>query len=104
MKAVLAMEPLISAQARTRQREANRPELSQTFDKADVIHTNTELGKVAGVSHETIRKVKVITTEADDPTKEALREGTLSIQRRLYSLRARAYVKQWQPSPGNPRG
>jgi transposase-like protein len=83
---VLALEPLIAAQAKAQQ--GRRTDLSQNFGKGGPpVHTDAELGKMVGLSDETIRKARLIEREADEPTKEALRQGQRSIHSVYQGLR-----------------
>jgi hypothetical protein len=43
------------------------------------VHTDIELGKLAGVSHTTIQKARKIAEKAPEPIKEQLRRGEISI-------------------------
>jgi hypothetical protein len=82
----LALEPLIAAQARARQ--GRRHDLSENCRKAATpLHTDVELGRLAGVSDTTMRKAKVIAREADEPTKAALRRGERSVHGVYVDLR-----------------
>lgn len=68
-KSVLALqlEPLYAAEARRRQATSTggaSPQLLQISAKAEPLHTDERLAQVAGVSRDTIRKVKAIETEA----------------------------------------
>jgi hypothetical protein len=55
---VLALEPEIAAEAKEKQREGGREKVVQTSAQAG--KTRDELANLAGVSHDTIAKVKVI--------------------------------------------
>jgi N6-adenosine-specific RNA methylase IME4 len=74
---VLELEPLISAKAKEKQRDAGGA-VHQKSDKA-VIDTKKELAAVAGVSHDTIAKVKKIEQKATPEIKRKLSIGDLSI-------------------------
>lgn len=75
-KSVLALqlEPLYAAEAKRRQQEAGgdrgnqytggKVALSQNSEKAAPLHTDERLAQVAGISRDTIRKVKAIEAEA----------------------------------------
>lgn len=68
-KSVLALqlEPLYAAEAKRRQATSTggaHPQLSQKSDEAASMRTDERLAQVAGVSRDTIRKVKAIETEA----------------------------------------
>lgn len=73
----LKLKPLIQKKAKAKQVEAGGA-VRQKSDKAE-INTKKELAKVAGVSHDTIHKVEKIEAEAPESTKQAVREGKLSI-------------------------
>ena len=63
----LQLEPLYAAEAKRRQATSTggaRPQLLQNSAKAEPLHTDEQLAKLAGTSRDTIRKVKVIETEA----------------------------------------
>jgi hypothetical protein len=68
----LQMEPIIAELAKARRR-THTEEGYQKSDKA--VHTLDELGKMAGVSRDTIYKARVIAEEADEDTKQQLRRG-----------------------------
>ena len=81
---------LFSADARQRQREGGRTKLPQNSDKsAHERETSRKLAKVAGVSHDTMARIKKLSEEADEPTKKKLREGSLSINKAYTGLKAR---------------
>lgn len=77
----LKLEPLISAKAKDK--EKHRKTTCQKSDKSSTppIDTKKELARVAGVSHDTITKGKLIAEHADDETKEKLRTNKVSINR-----------------------
>lgn len=69
-KSVLALqlEPLYAAEAKRRQATSTggaHPQLSQKSDEAVSMRTDEQVANIAGVSRDTIRKVKAIETEAD---------------------------------------
>jgi len=70
----LQLEPLLAAQAKANQgtRTDIPPTLAESFTPVD---TREELAKAAGVSHDTIRKAKVIAQTADERMKAELRRG-----------------------------
>jgi DNA modification methylase len=69
----LELESVFSARAKERMLSGSP---SQTFDKGRV---DEKIGNIAKVSHETIRKVKVIETTATPEIKAQLNAGTMSI-------------------------
>ena len=56
------------------------PRPLQKSVKAEKIDTQKELAKIAGVSHDTISKVKKIEESGDPETREKIRKGDLSIK------------------------
>lgn len=87
-KSVLALqlEPLYAAEAKRRQQGGQGGVLlSQNSDEANRIRTDERLAQVAGVSRDTIRKVKVIEAEAAGgnetaiAARDAVRSGEKSI-------------------------
>ena len=81
---VLKLEPLIAAKKEERMKAGKAVDPVQNFAEG---RTVDHMGKMAGVSSETARKAKVIAKEADEPTKEALRQGQRSIHRVFQELR-----------------
>jgi hypothetical protein len=80
----LKLEPLIAARGKEKQRDAGGA-VCQKSDKP-VVDTKKELAKVAGVSHDTIHKAKVVSKRASEPVKEKLRRGETSIHREYQKL------------------
>ena len=77
----LRLEPIIAAKAKEKQKDEGRTlggTLRQKSDKG-AVDTKREIASVAGVSHDTIHKAKVIAARADDETKARLRSGDTSI-------------------------
>ena len=72
----LKLKPLIAEKAKGRQIQGGKEKVVQKSAQAK---TRDELAKVAGVSHDTIHKVEKIEAEAPESTKQAVREGKLSI-------------------------
>jgi len=81
----LKLEPLIAAQAREKQRDGGTQKLPQ--NSAEAVETRVELARVAGVSHDTISKAKVIAAKAPEAVKEKLRSGELSINAAYRDIR-----------------
>lgn len=75
----LKLKPLMAEKAR--KKEVERKTTYQKSEKSSMptVNTTKELAKVAGVSHDTIHKVEKIEAEAPESTKQAVREGKLSI-------------------------
>lgn len=74
----LQLEPLYAAEAKRRQSQGGKEKVPQNFAEVD---TREKLADIAGVSHETLRKVKTIEAEADKgneaaiEARDALRSG-----------------------------
>ncbi len=76
---VLVAKPLLATQAKARQQAGGREKVRQTSDKP--IDTKKELAKLAGVSHDTIHKVEVLSERATPETKAKLRTGDVTIHK-----------------------
>lgn len=85
----LQLEPLIAGKAKEKQREAGGA-VRQISDKAP-IDTKKELATLAGVSHDTIAKVKIIEQKADEETKEKLSSGEVSINQAYKEIKQAEY-------------
>lgn len=81
----LKLEQLYSAKAKEKQKQAGGS-LPQISAEAP-IETRKELAKVAGVSHDTISKVKVIQNEAEDKLKTKLVNGEVSINQAYQEIK-----------------
>lgn len=84
----LRFEPLLKELAR--QRQGQRTDLlnipkNSAEGSADA-ETREKVSKLAGVSHDTIKKVKKLVTSADDETKQRLRRGDVSINKAYTDL------------------
>ncbi len=81
----LELEPLVAA----RSRQGERTDLSQNSGKSESLDTHREVAKSAGVSHDTIAKVKHIRDHATDEVKQQLRDpnGGLSIHKAYQDLK-----------------
>ena len=75
----LVLEPLVSAKAK--EKESIRKSTCQNSDKSEFpeIDTKKELAKIAGVSHDTITRVKKIEEKAPEEVKEKLSSGEMSV-------------------------
>lgn len=71
----LKMEPMIAKKAKENQ--GTRNDICQKSDKS--LDTKKELAKIAGVSHDTIHRVKVIEQKASEKLKQQVRSGEKSI-------------------------
>jgi len=79
----LKLEPLVAARAKENQvahlMQGDQRPVSQNSAEREAVDTRQELARVAGVSHDTISKAKVIAAKAPEAVKEKLRSGELSI-------------------------
>jgi len=75
---ILAIKPLLAVG------QGARTDLRQDSDKVD---TKQTLGKIAGVSHDTIAKAEYLANHADEETKDKLRRGETSIHAEYKRLR-----------------
>ena len=86
-KLALAYEPILKEQAKEKQIQAGREKLPQKSSEAPKDReTRNKVAEIAGVSHDTIAKVKKIEDAADDDLKEQLEEGKISINKAYNSL------------------
>ncbi|MDD5513182.1 MAG: DNA modification methylase [Candidatus Omnitrophica bacterium] len=72
----LRLEPIIAARAKERMMAGKRLAPSQISGQGK---TDKNLASIAGVSHDTIHKAKIIAARANDETKARLRTGDTSI-------------------------
>ena len=79
----LKLEPLIASRAKENQvanlLQGDRRPVAQNSAEREPVDTREELAQVAGVSHDTISKAKVIAAKAPEAVKQKLRTGELSI-------------------------
>ena len=96
----LKLKPIIAEQAKEKQSEYHGNQhdgLCQKSDKEQV-HTNKELAKVAGVSHDTIHKVEVIQSSGDKKLIEDVRNGETSINKAYQTVKGIDPVKPKTPA------
>ena len=95
---VLKFEPLLRAQARERQATSSggdEPQLVKNSAQAgNVGRTREKLGQMAGVSHDTIKKVKKLSEAADDETKQKLRRNEMSINKAYTDVMHREHAHE----------
>lgn len=79
----LQLEPLIAEKAKENQRNhgGTAPGKKKTLSQksVEVIDTQKHVAKVAGISHDTIHKAKVVAEKAPEPVKAKLRKGETTI-------------------------
>ena len=102
----LKLEPLYAAEAKRRQATSTggaHPQLRQNSDKAAPIRTDERVAKAAGVSRDTIRKVKIIETEANDgndtaiKAREEVQKSKKSIHKAYLDVRPKADKTDTRP-------
>lgn len=81
----LRLEEMFKAKAKIKKIESGGPVPQKSVKPP--IDTQKELAKVAGVSHDTIAKVKTIEARASEPVKQAIRTGELSINKAFGDIR-----------------
>ena len=89
----LKFEPMVRKLAAARQSTSTGgldPQLRQNSDKA-AIRTTRELGRMVGVSHDTMDKVRKLNTEADEEMKQKLRAGKISIHKAYTEMKNREH-------------
>jgi hypothetical protein len=89
----LKKEDIIAAQAKERQGKRNDLNIPQQIGECQKGEVNETLGKMAGVSDETIRRVKIILKEATEEQKAKLRAGEVKIGK---------VYRELKPKPINP--
>lgn len=86
----LLLKPAIEEKAKEKQRQhggtAPGKSLSQ---KSDEVSTKKELAKLAGVSHDTVRKVETIEKEGSPEIKDAVRKGKISVNKAYKHVRGK---------------
>lgn len=101
----LQLEPLYAAEAKRRQATSTggaHPQLSQKSDEAGA-RTDEQIAKLAGTSRDTIRKVKVIETEAAKgnqtaiDAREAVKSGEKSIHKAYIEVRPKGDKTDMRP-------
>jgi len=68
--------------------------------KVEPIHTDKELGKIAGVSHETIRRYELIQKEGTDEVKKGVDSGEMSINKGFDALKKFRVYRSNVPGKG----
>jgi len=81
-KLALRLKPIVQAKAKENYKEnVGRPKSFQIFGTINKVSTNKELGKIAGISDETIRKVEIIEKEGSEEVQAQARKGEISINK-----------------------
>ena len=82
----LKLKPVIAEKAKENLVTHTDTGYQGLHNSAKAIDTRAELAKIAGVSHDTIRKVEMIEKKASEKTKQLVREGKLSINQAYNSV------------------
>jgi ParB-like chromosome segregation protein Spo0J len=77
----LALELESTIAARAKENQGARNDLSQNSAKSEPIETREQIATIAGVSHDTVAKVKTIKAKASEETKDKLAKGEISINK-----------------------
>ena len=98
----LRFKPMIAAKANQNQRLFGGDRKSKSVNdttRTPVIpcHTYDEVAKIAGVSHDTVRKAEYLHDHADEETKQRLRNGQTTINREYSQLKESAAPMLAQP-------
>jgi N6-adenosine-specific RNA methylase IME4 len=100
----LEVEPLLAAQARERQREGGRHKLPQKHapPRSETGETRDAVARLAGVSHDTTRKAKLILEKASEEEKAELgrSDSKLTIHQVYRRLRQEQLRTPTPPLPG----
>lgn len=86
----LKLEPLYAARAKMRLATStggHEPRPRQNSAQAEKGKTNENLGRLAGVSRDTLAKVKELSSKADETVRTRLRNGKISINRAYNELK-----------------
>lgn len=87
---VLKLEPLMACAAEKRMRAGKAADPTQNSAEG-AGETRRNLGKLAGVSHDTIKKVKKLNESADEETKGKLRRGEVTVNKAYTELMHREH-------------
>lgn len=77
----LAMILENSIKERAKQNQGTRTDILQQIGKGESVHTDKELGELAGVSRETVRKYRKIQDDAPDEIREMVNTGEITVGR-----------------------
>ena len=95
---VLKFEPLLHGQAKERQATSTggkTPQLTQKSAEAGIPgETRRKLAQMAGVSHDTIKKVKKLSEATDEETKQKLRWNEVSINKAYTEVMHREHAQE----------
>ena len=93
---VLKFEPLLKAQAKERQgRRSDIHDIPKnSAESSEDGESRNKLAKIAGVSHDTMKKVKKLTESADEEAKRKLRRNEVSINKAYTDLMHREHAEE----------
>jgi hypothetical protein len=94
-KLALRLEEVIAVKASERMKSGRSPDPLQNSVKG--IHTSEELGKLAGVSRDTVDKVKQIEKKATPEVKASLAKGEISINKAHMTTKALKEDEEIEP-------
>ena len=97
----MKLEPLIAKKAKEKQAEGGRDKVVQISAQAsDERKTREQVAKIAGVSHDTIAKAKMIEEKAAETVKAALRQGETTINKEYQKIKEDERGEDPVPSKG----
>lgn len=98
----LKFEPLLKQRAKAKQGTRNDldPNFGQNSAQSSDGRSSHKIAEIAGVSHDTIKRVKKIKANADEDTKRRLRSGELSIHRAYNDIMDKEHEDK--PRTSNP--
>ena len=89
----LKLEPLLASEAEERQ--GQRTDLGQNSARSSSMgRTSHKLAELAGVSHDTIKKVKKLNETVDEVTKGKLRRGDISVHKAYTELMQKEHAHE----------
>ena len=89
----LKLEPLLASEAEERQ--GKRTDLGQNSARSSSMgRTSHKLAELAGVSHDTIKKVKKLNETVDEVTKGKLRRGDISVYKAYTELMQKEHAHE----------
>ena len=91
----LLLEPIIAAEAAERMSRGTTADPTPNWAEGE---TRDTVAQTAGVGHDTIERVKVITAEADDAMKQRLRKGETTVNKEYTKARKNSFANRANPS------
>lgn len=102
----LKLEPLISLRAKENLIASGgdkKSGLQKSVDPIEKFDTQKELAKIAGVSHDTIHKMKTVLAKGDDETVAAVRAGETTVNAAYKDIKSKSRPQPETETPADPR-